>query len=66
MKKASLRGVRPIIKNHPFLGRLLTVAILPTVPVLWVIFALRETWPDVRNEVKHMLSVAFLPWEDDQ
>lgn len=65
MKKASLRGVRPIIKNHPISGRLITSVFLLSVPFYWVAVALKETWPEVRDEAAQMLSVIFLPWEDD-
>jgi hypothetical protein len=66
MKKASLRGVRPIIKNHPILGRLLVAASLVTAPALWVALALRESWPEFRREYGQGLRLAFLPWEDDR
>jgi hypothetical protein len=65
MKKANMNGVRPLIKNHPVMGRILTAGLLLVMPVAWVLYALKETWPDVRDEVMQMVGVIFLPWGDD-
>lgn len=65
MKKADMRGVRPFIKDRPIIGRAITAALLLCVPIAWPILAMKETWPDVRDEVKQMAGVIFLPWGDE-
>ena len=70
MKKANLRGVRPIIRNHPILGRLVALGWLLALPVMaagYIIYAgCREVVPEAANAASKMLGVIFLPWERDE
>lgn len=63
MKKADMRGVRPIIKNRPVLGRLIIAGCLLILPFLWVYASLKETWSDLCDEAREMLEIVFLPWD---
>ena len=63
MKRVSVKGVRPIIKNHPVSGRLLVALSLVTSPASWVFMSLKETWPDYREEFSRGVKLVFLPWD---
>ena len=62
--KADPSYLKPYLRQHPLIGRIVCVVSLVVLPFAYAYTVLKEQLPDLISEYKEAVKLAFLPWEE--